>query len=346
MMSCSLDSIFRKDIPQIANVFNILFKIGSGTFGSVYLATLKENSSKVFALKHIVPYCSSKRIQNEIECLSLLNGKYVMTLETFVRHNNHVVLVMPFFEHDSFQDYVKILTINEIQVYMKSLFSALMTVHDHGIIHRDVKPRNVLFNCKNKTLKLIDFGLSQKDAISVNNQRIISSTHCNHEVSEICNLCKSKPDQMTPRAGTSGFRAFEILLKYQNQSAALDIWSAGIILLCFLSGTYPFFKPKTDMAAILQIVALFGSQKCVEAALLLGKELCCSPCMPSHNLSTICQQLRFTCSDSSSGANEHSSNLNWIIAPPAAYELLEQCLDLNPLNRISAYQAINHRFFI
>ena len=105
---------------------------------------------------------------------------------------------MPFFEHDSFQDYVKILTIDDIQVYMKSLFLALMTVHDHGIIHRDVKPSNVLFNYKNKTLKLIDFGLSQKDAISVNNQRIISSKHCNHKVTEICHLCKSKPDQMTP----------------------------------------------------------------------------------------------------------------------------------------------------
>ena len=78
----------------------------------------------------------------------------------------------------------------------------------------------------------------------------------------------------------------------------------------------------------------------------IGKRTPLLSCMLSHNLSTICQQLRFTYSDSSSGANEHSSNLNWIIAPPAAYELLEQCLDLNPLNRISAYQAINHRFFI
>ena len=257
-------------------------------------------------------------------------------------------MVMPFFEHDSFRDYVKILTIDEIQVYMKSLFSALMTVHDHCIIHRDVKPSNVLFNYKNKTLKLIDFGLSQKDAISVNNQRNISSKHCDHKVTEICNLCKSKADQITSRAGTSGYRAFEVLLKYQNQSAAVDIWSAGIILLCFLSGTYPFFKPKNDIAAILQIASLFGSQKCTKAAMLLGKEFFCSPCMPT-NLSTICQQLRSTHLsthfDGSSGANEHPNNSNWIIAPPAAYELLELCLDLNPHKRISAYHAINHKFF-
>lgn len=65
---------------------------------------------------------------------------------------------------------------------------------------------------------------------------------CNHEVSEICNLCRAKPNQLTPQAGSSGFRAFEVLLKCQNQSTALDIWSAGIIFLCLLSGTYPFLS--------------------------------------------------------------------------------------------------------
>ena len=96
-----------KDVPQITNTFNILFKVGSGTFGSVYAASLKNHSSELFAIKYISPCCSPQRIQNEIECLSLLNNKYIISLETFVRHNDHVVLVMPFFEHDSFQEYVK-----------------------------------------------------------------------------------------------------------------------------------------------------------------------------------------------------------------------------------------------
>ena len=108
---------------------------------------------------------------------------------------------------------------------------------------------------------------------------------------------------------------------------------------------YPFFKPKNDIAAILQIVSLFGSQKCVEAAMLLGKEFFCSPCMPT-NLSTICQQLRSTHFDGSSGANEHPNNSNWIIAPPAAYELLELCLDLNPLKRISLINSIIISVFV
>ena len=248
------------------------------------------------------------------------------------------------------------LTVDEVQVYMKSLFLALVTVHNHDIIHRDIKPSNVLFNYKTKTLKLIDFGLSQKESISRNgcnsdqtgNVQTLCSRRCNHKVSEICNLCRVKPNQLTYRAGSSGFRAFEVLLKCQNQSTALDIWSAGIIFLCLLSGTYPFFKPKDDITAIIQIITLFGSQKCVETAQLLGKDLCCSPYRPSHNLSTICQQLRSNFSNSSCGTiintYEHTEKSNWIAAPPAAYELLEYCLELNPLQRISALEAVNHSF--
>lgn len=96
-----------KNVPQIANAFNILFKIGSGTFGSVYAASLKHHSSGLFTIKHIVPCCSLQRIQNDIECLSLLNNEYVISLETFVHHNDHVVLVMPFLNMILFKNMLK-----------------------------------------------------------------------------------------------------------------------------------------------------------------------------------------------------------------------------------------------
>ena len=45
---------------------------------------------------------------------------------------------MPFFEHGSFQDYFKDLTITEVQVYMKSLFLAVKALHSYGVVHRDI----------------------------------------------------------------------------------------------------------------------------------------------------------------------------------------------------------------
>ena len=76
---------------------------------------------------------------------------------------------------------------------------------------------------------------------------------------------------MAPRAGTPGFRPPEVLLKYPQQSTAVDVWSAGIVLLCLLSKKYPFFKAQDDMSAMAQIVGLFGSKECSRAAKAYGK---------------------------------------------------------------------------
>ena len=80
-----------------------------------------------------------------------------------------------------------------------------------------------------------------------------------------------RSNQTAPRAGTPGFRAPEVLLKYPHQTTAVDIWSAGVILLCILSGRYPFFRAHDDMSALAQIVSLMGSRATVEAAKTYGK---------------------------------------------------------------------------
>ena len=124
---------------------------------------------------------------------------------------------------------------------MKSLFPAVKALHSHGVIHCDIKPSNVLFNRKSKKLKLIDLGLSQEDPTNTNFcsitnycSQISYSSGC-YSSQEICSVCLGKPSQSTPREGTSGFRAFEVLLKCPNQSFALDIWSVGVIFLSLYS---------------------------------------------------------------------------------------------------------------
>ena len=107
----------------------------------------------------------------------------------------------------------------------------------------------MFFSTENqKILKLIDLGLSQEDPANTNfcnitnycSQISYSSGCCSSQ--EICSVCMGKPSQSTPREGTSGFRAFEVLLKCPNQCFALDIWSVGVIFLSLLSGKYPFLK--------------------------------------------------------------------------------------------------------
>ena len=96
----------------------------------------------------------------------------------------------------------------------------------------------------------------------------------------VCVLCHTasythcRANQNAPRAGTPGFRAPEVLLKCPQQTTAVDIWSAGVILLCLLSGRYPFFRASDDLSALAQIIALRGTAECTRVSGELGELLC------------------------------------------------------------------------
>lgn len=62
------------------------------------------------------------------------------------------------------------------------------------------------------------------------------------------------------QAGTAGFRAPELLLKYRQRTTLIDIWSAGIIFLSLLCRKHPVMRPDDDYEAIAQIAVIFGSE--------------------------------------------------------------------------------------
>ena len=57
---------------------------------------------------------------------------------------------------------------------------------------------------------------------------------------------------------------------------AVDIWSAGVILLCILSRRYPFFRAQDDQSALAQIVSLMGSKECTKCGISCGELLYCT----------------------------------------------------------------------
>lgn len=63
------------------------------------------------------------------------------------------------------QEYYLEMSVAQIKAYMKCLLSALSYVHTFGILHRDVKPSNYLFDPKTKHGVLVDFGLAQVSSI-------------------------------------------------------------------------------------------------------------------------------------------------------------------------------------
>nr|XP_045597044.1 uncharacterized protein LOC123757456 isoform X1 [Procambarus clarkii]XP_045597045.1 uncharacterized protein LOC123757456 isoform X1 [Procambarus clarkii]XP_045597046.1 uncharacterized protein LOC123757456 isoform X1 [Procambarus clarkii] len=159
-------ALLQDSVPQLESLFNISHCIGHGTFSSVYLARTKHtttiNGRRHFAIKHIIPTSHPSRVYMELKCLRMIGGEdNVMGVTMCFREMNHIVLVMPYFPHDSFTEYVGCLNTLELQDYLINLLTALRRVHTYRVIHRDVKPANFLFNRKHRRYSLVDFGLAQ-----------------------------------------------------------------------------------------------------------------------------------------------------------------------------------------
>ncbi|XP_050980763.1 cell division cycle 7-related protein kinase isoform X3 [Labeo rohita] len=414
-------------LPQLSQIFRITDKIGEGTFSSVYLAEaqMTDRSRRMFALKHLIPTSHPVRIAAELQCLTVAGGKEnVMGVTYCFRKEHHVVIVMPYMEHQTFVDIVGSLSFEDVRHYIFHLLKALRHIHKFGIIHRDIKPTNFLFNRQKREYALVDFGLAQgtpdtqiellKGLLSKPKRdeliprKIVSTKHrsvpvriplnqkqkaptetqkpkptavnpsltCNcYMTDRICNICLSRKQQVAPRAGTPGFRAPEVLTKCPNQGTAIDMWSAGVILLSLLSGRYPFFKASDDLIALTQIMTIRGSRETIEAAKTFGKSVVCSRELPRLDLKILCETLRglrswddgllpteFQAShnpaegkqDAGSPAKKHKSSLKssaelqemgWDKVPDDVYDLLDKLLDLNPATRINASMALQHPLF-
>ncbi|KAK5823346.1 cell cycle protein kinase spo4 [Linnemannia elongata] len=254
-------------------------------------ATTKLSDSeggKVVALKRIYVTSSPDRIQNEIAILHDLSGhKNVVPLITAFRFMDQVIVVLPYFEHRDFREYYKTLPMDGIRCYFRALLKALMHVHANDIIHRDVKPSNFLYDVQRKTGMLVDFGLAQRqETVRPSNSTSAATGPTRTSSSSInAGARASTPTPTGPttlsstirpvirvnRAGTRGFRAPEILFRHVQQTVALDIWSVGVILLCFLSGRFPFFNSDDDLEALLEIAVVFGQREMAAVAATFSK---------------------------------------------------------------------------
>jgi cell division control protein 7 len=136
------------------------------------------------------------------------------------------------------------------------------------------------------------------------------------------------------RAGTRGFRAPEVLFKCTNQSTALDIWSAGVILLTLLTRRYPFFQSSDDFDAIVEIANIFGNEEMTEAAKFYSRRwLCNVPSVPEKHVTwlELCRKLNPAFVDE---------------IPEDCFHLLRDCLNLNAEKRICARGALKHPFIL
>lgn len=330
-------------------------RTGMDTLGHMDEYGHQRRRPKYVAIKKIYVTSSPLRILNELDLLNDLRGfDSVCPLITAFRHTDQVVAILPYFRHTDFREYFRKMTVEDMQIYFRSLFTALAAVHSKGIIHRDIKPTNFLYEPDKKRGVLVDFGLAERengpdmkpcmcgDTQPERKRRLVNSVAA--QTGPVGGYPKndSRPSRRANRAGTRGFRAPEVLFKCTNQSSKLDIWSAGVILLTILSRRFPFFNSADDVEAMIEIATIFGVKKMKQCAYLHGTVF-------ETNIPTIGERgfllekiiLWSTCrNDGGKGGTEIPLNAN----EKLAVKFLERCFELDPNKRISAEEALEHEF--
>ena len=219
----------------LMKVFADVERIGKGAYGMVFKAKDTRRHNQMVALKMIgllmgtegVP-CTAIR---EIAILSQLDHKNIVKLLSTFHNERYLVMVLEYCRYDMGRMLKQSKLSNiEIVSFSYQLLSAVSEIHAHSIIHRDIKPQNLLVNDKG-VLKLCDFGLSR-----------LMNVPC---------------EQLSVDVVTQWYRAPEILLKCKNYEFASDIWSVGCVIAEMMS-CHPLFPFSEDQPQLARIFGLLG----------------------------------------------------------------------------------------
>jgi serine/threonine protein kinase len=145
------------------NKYKLIKKIGSGSFGEVYIGENIENNTKV-AIKLEKIEESHAQLRNEYTIYNALrNERGIPRVYWFGLNLNNRVLVMDFIGpslDNIYNNNRDCFNINGVLKLGINILELIERVHESGIIHRDIKPANFLMN-RNSELYIIDFGLSK-----------------------------------------------------------------------------------------------------------------------------------------------------------------------------------------
>jgi len=215
-------------------------KIGEGTYGVVYKAKNRLTGDLV-ALKKIRLEAEDEGIPStairEISILKELQHPNIVRLHDVIHTEKKLTLVFEYLD----QDLKKMLDETDgdaglpdldLKVLLRQLLLGVAFCHDRRVLHRDLKPQNLLINKNNLELKLADFGLARAFGIPVR-----SYTH------EVVTLW---------------YRAPDVLMGSRKYSTPVDLWSVGCIFGEMSAGK-PLFPGTSDADQLVRIFQIIGN---------------------------------------------------------------------------------------
>ncbi|EAW06574.1 cyclin-dependent serine/threonine-protein kinase CDC28 [Aspergillus clavatus NRRL 1] len=233
-------------------------KIGEGTYGVVYKARELTHPNRIVALKKIRLEAEDEGVPStairEISLLKEMSDPNIVRLLNIVHADGHkLYLVCEFLDLD-LKKYMEALPVSEggrgkalpdgsalskslglgdamVKKFMAQLIEGIRYCHSHRILHRDLKPQNLLID-RDGNLKLADFGLARAFGVPLRTYT--------HEVV------------------TLWYRSPEILLGGRQYSTGVDMWSAGAIF-AEMCTRKPLFPGDSEIDEIFKIFRILGT---------------------------------------------------------------------------------------
>ncbi|CAI2361708.1 unnamed protein product [Moneuplotes crassus] len=164
------DSNFSTIEEEVGHKYQIVSQIGAGSYGNVYQAIDRETDQKV-AIKNVHSIFDDlvdcKRIMREIKILRKIKSPYIVSLHDIIPPKNRktfnsINIVLEFADSDLKKLCKSNLKLEEIHIktLMYNIMCSLKYLHSASILHRDIKPGNILVN-EDCSIRLCDFGLAR-----------------------------------------------------------------------------------------------------------------------------------------------------------------------------------------
>lgn len=284
--------------------YELWYGIGKGKYSTVFLGQKK--NGKQCALKVLKPV-SRKRISREVEILEKLkNGPNICNIMDVVLDSESglITIVSDYVEGTSPSSLLQ-LSLHDIAFYVYKVLEALNFAHENGIVHRDVKPSNILIDRNNEELTLIDWGLADY---------------------------YPPKNPYSARVATRPYKAPELLLNYKEYTTAIDIWGAGVTLLGMLFRKTPYFRGRENSDIIVKVADFVGYQEI-------------SDFLTKYKMQLGQQVLTKISNAQKKTYEKLKEEDNYGIYTPLAHDLITKMLTIDFEHRITAKDALLHPFF-
>lgn len=219
-----MDLLMEPGPGQTIGDYEIVAKLGAGGLGVVYevrhLISQRHEAMKIMQADISGAPEMVERFRREVQTLATLNHMNIAALHTAFYHENQLAMIMELIQGETLRNLQlkNSVTLSQVLDFVTQVLRALAYAHRMGVVHRDIKPQNIMITSEN-LVKLLDFGI----ALSVCSANITQSGQLLGSVNYI------SPEQV------SGGKA----------TAQSDIYSLGVVLYESLAGRLPISGANT-----------------------------------------------------------------------------------------------------